>query len=401
MKNRKVCVVTGSRADYGLLYWLLRELDSAPDLDLQLIITGAHLEEAFGRTVQIIKADGFPIAGLVDTSLAGDDSVAVAQSMGTCLSGIAAELQRLGPDVMVVTGDRFEMLAAATAALVGRIPLAHIHGGETTEGAFDEAIRHSLTKMSHLHFVAAEPYRDRVVQMGENPNRVFNVGAPGLDNIKKLNLLNREQLSEVLDFDIHGSLFLATYHPETLSDRSQLELVGEFLSAIEAFPQSKVVITGVNSDPGNRAISQAIHEFSGTRSDKILVTNNLGQVNYLSAMQAADVVIGNSSSGIFEAPALKKPSVNIGDRQKGRLRATSVIDCRNEHDDIVDAITKALSADFKKIAAKTSSLFGDGGSSTKIYKCLRDTPLEDVLMKSFFDIPLPSGLVGTVSRNGQ
>jgi UDP-hydrolysing UDP-N-acetyl-D-glucosamine 2-epimerase len=388
MKNRKICVVTGSRADYGLLFWLLREIESAADLDLQLVVTGSHLEQRFGRTLKIIEADGFPIAGTVDTLLTGDDPVAVTKSMGTCTSGMADVFNRLSPDILVALGDRVEMLAAATAAMVARIPIAHIHGGEATEGLIDEAVRHSLTKMSHLHFVAAEPYRNRVIQMGEQPDRVFNVGAPGLDNIKNLELLDRKNLSEALCFNLEGPLFLATYHPVTLSNTPPRETVDAFLAALDAFPEARIIVTGVNADPGNNTIDMAINEFAAARPDKVMASTNLGQTNYLSAVMAADVVIGNSSSGIFEAPALRTPTVNIGARQRGRLKASSVIDCEDDRESIVKAITKAISPEFSTVAEITKSLFGEGESSTKICRLLRGASLDNILMKRFFDIPM-------------
>jgi UDP-hydrolysing UDP-N-acetyl-D-glucosamine 2-epimerase len=385
-RKRKVCVVTGSRAEYGLLYWLLREIQAEPSLQLQLVVTGMHLAPQFGMTVQQIKADGFVPDAKVDMQLSGDTPKALTKSIGAGLIGFADAFDKLQPDIVVVLGDRFEIFAAAQAAMVARIPIAHIHGGELTEGSIDEAIRHAITKMSHLHFVSAEPYRRRVIQLGEDPDRVWNVGAPGLDTIRKLKILDRTELSRRLDFDLTKPFFLVTYHPVTLAAESVEEGAEALFAALEEFIDHNVIVTGVNADTGHEGIRRRIAGFAAAHPGRVLVRVSLGQRFYLSALAHADAVIGNSSSELIEAPALKIPAVNIGDRQRGRLRSPGVIDVEADRTAIAAAISKAVSREFREVAQSSASIFGDGHASEQIVRILRDHRLEGILMKRFWDL---------------
>jgi UDP-hydrolysing UDP-N-acetyl-D-glucosamine 2-epimerase len=386
MSRRKICVVTGGRAEYGLLYWLLREIADDPGLDLQMVVTGMHLAPQFGLTWRVIENDGFAIDAKVDMLLAGDTPVAIAKSLGMGTMGMAEALARLAPDIVVVLGDRFEILAAAQAAMVLGIPLAHLHGGEASEGVIDETIRHSITKMAHLHFVAAEPYRRRVIQLGEQPHRVFDVGAPGLDNIERLELLDRRSLEEALDFSLGEGFLLVTYHPATLGGGDPGGAAGELVAALDGFGDHKVLITGVNADAGNDRVTQVISEYAARDPGRVALFASLGQLRYLSAMKHAAAVVGNSSSGIIEAPAVGVPTVNVGDRQRGRIRADSVIDCDERRDAIADAIAKALSPEFRETARATKSPYGGGGVAQRIAVVLKQIDLDGILMKPFHDL---------------
>jgi UDP-hydrolysing UDP-N-acetyl-D-glucosamine 2-epimerase len=383
--TRTVCVVTGSRAEYGLLSPLLKGIAADPRLTLQLAVTGMHLSPEFGLTVRQIEADGFVPDARVDMLLASATPAGVAKSLGLGVIGFADALDRLRPDLLVVLGDRFEILAAAQAAMILRIPIAHIHGGELTEGLIDEAIRHSLTKMSHLHFVAAEPYRQRVIQLGEAPERVWTVGAPGLDSIRLIPCPSRAELSESLGFDLTEPYFLVTYHPVTLDPAGGGAV--PLLAALAEFPGHRILFTGVNADPDNAPIREAIAAFAAARPGRVHAAVSLGQTRYLGALAHADAVIGNSSSGILEAPSLHVPTVNIGDRQRGRLRAASVIDASEDAVAIAAALRRALSGEFRAGLAAMQSPFGDGHASERMLEIIASHPLEGLLMKRFWDIP--------------
>jgi UDP-N-acetylglucosamine 2-epimerase (non-hydrolysing)/GDP/UDP-N,N'-diacetylbacillosamine 2-epimerase (hydrolysing) len=384
---RKIGIVTGTRAEYGLLYWLMKEIAADPDLCLQIIVTGMHLSPEFGLTYRQIEADGFQIDAKVEMLLSSDSPVGIAKSIGLGVIGFADALDRLRPDILVVLGDRFEILAAVQAAMVARIPIAHIHGGETTEGVIDEAIRHALTKMSHLHFTAAEPYSQRVVQLGEAPDRVFNVGAIGLDNLTRLNLLNRSELERALEFSLApGPVILCTYHPVTLKAESASSAVQGLLEAIDQSPAARVVFTKANADTGGRIINQMIDEYVSGNPGRAIAFVSLGQIRYLSLMREADVILGNSSSGIIEAPAAGVPSINIGDRQKGRIKAPSTIDCDESAEAILSAIQRALSAEFRQIAEKYKSTIAAEGVSVRIKQVLKETPIDGILYKRFHDV---------------
>ena len=385
MSRRRIAVVTGTRAEYGLLYWLIRDLHEDPDVELQLVVTGMHLSPDFGLTVRDIEQDGFPIAGRVEMLLASDTPVGIAKSMGVGTIGFADAFQRLGPDVVVLLGDRFEVLAAAQAAMVARIPIAHIHGGESTFGLIDEAIRHAVTKMAQLHFVAAEPYGRRVIQMGEQPDRVFVHGTPGLDHLSRTDWMSREELSASLGVQLRSPLFLATYHPVTLEENPTAGMQA-LLGALEAFPEASVVITYPNADTGGRALFELVEGLAARHPDRVAAVVSLGQRRYLSAMRLADVVIGNSSSGLTEAPALRRPTVNLGDRQAGRLKADSVIDCAERVDDVVAAIRRALSPEMKRVLDGLTPVYGESGASEKIAQTLKTLPLGGLIKKRFHDL---------------
>ncbi|WP_126308690.1 UDP-N-acetylglucosamine 2-epimerase [Methylomusa anaerophila] len=384
--RRKICIVTGSRAEYGLLRPLMQEIANDPMLELQIAVTGMHLSNEFGLTYKIIEEDGFTITAKVENLLAGDCAVSIAKSIGLGVIGFADVLARLQPDAVVILGDRFEILAAAQAAMVHRIPIAHIHGGETTEGAIDESIRHSLTKMAHLHFVAAEEYRKRVIQLGEHPDRVFNFGAIGLDNIHQDKLLSKEDFQKAIGFRLAKENFLVTYHPVTLDMRGPHAPMEELLQALDEYPETKVIFTKSNADTGGKVINNLIDEYVNKNPQRCVAFASLGQLRYLSAIRYVDVVIGNSSSGLIEVPAFKKPTVNIGDRQKGRIRAVSVIDCPEVKGDIVKAIQKALSTEFIQQIAAVRSPYGCGDTAVRIKKVLKEIKLDGIIRKQFYDI---------------
>ncbi len=385
---RRICAVTGSRADYGLLYWTLRGIEEAPDLALQLLVTGSHLSPAHGLTVREIEADGLPIAARVDMGLRGDDPVATGRAMGRALSGFCKALAGLKPDLLLLLGDRYEILAAAQAATLLRIPICHLHGGELSEGAFDDAIRHALSKLAHIHCVAAAPYARRVIQMGEDPARVQVVGATGLDALARTPPMDRATLEADIGWQLGERNFLVTLHPETLSDAPAEAQAAPLLTALEAFPEARVLITGSNADPAGRALSEHLRRHAESRPDRFCYRDSLGSRRYLNLLRHIDVVIGNSSSGIIEAPAAGCPVVNIGERQKNRLRAPAVIDCAADAEAIRQAIEQALSDAHRALAARRETPYGGPGAAQRIVHILRETPLEGLLHKRFFDLPV-------------
>ncbi len=383
---RKICVITGTRAEYGLLYWVMRGIDEEPSLQLQLIVTGMHLSPEFGLTVKVIEQDGFHIDYKVEMLLSSDTSVGIAKSMGVGLIGFADAFSMLKPDIVVMLGDRFELLAAASAAMVARIPIGHIHGGELTEGAIDEAIRHSITKMSHLHFTSTEIYRKRVIQLGEQPNRVFNVGATGIDNIKKLPLLKREEFEKEIGFTLGKHNLLITYHPVTLESGSAQKEFASLLDALLTLQDTKFIFTMPNADTEGRSIMPMIKDFVKKYPDRAIYFTSMGQLLYLSAMKHVDAVVGNSSSGILEAPSFKIGTINIGDRQRGRVRAESIIDCDSDYHSVVRAFQTLYSKKFQEKLKNVKNPHGDGGASEKIVSILKSFPLSDVLKKEFYNI---------------
>lgn len=384
--RRRVCVVTGSRAEYGLLYWLMDDIRSDPTLELQVAVTGMHLSPAFGLTVREIERDEMPICARVDALAEGDDRAAMAKSLGQGVIGFAESLDRLHPDVLVVLGDRFEILAAAEAAALMGIPIAHISGGEVTEGAVDDWIRHAISKMAWWHFVAADPYKRRLIQLGEDPARVFNVGDPGLDSIRNLPLLDSAALAVELNLALASPLFLVTYHPATLGALPPDVAFGELLAALDQFPTATVVVTKPNADCGGHQLGRMAEDWAARRMAPTLCATSLGQLRYLSLMRHADVVIGNSSSGIVEAPALKTATVNVGFRQEGRLKADSIIDCEERQDAIIAAVRRALSREFQATLPSTVSLYGDSNASAQIKHLLATLPLPTSLAKHFHDL---------------
>jgi len=384
--SRKICVVTGSRAEYGLLRWVMQGIQGAPDLILQVIATGMHLSEKFGQTWREIEGDGFRIDRKVEMLAASDTPLAIAGSMAGGLRGCAEALEELRPDLMVVLGDRFEIFSAVAAALVARIPVAHLHGGETSEGTADEAFRHSITKMSHLHFVAAEEYRRRVIQLGEQPERVFLVGAPGLDSIRRLKLLHRAALEAALDFRFGEKNLLVTFHPVTLENDTAAGHVAELLAALNDLRDTRLIFTMPNADAGNDVIFRMLEEFVATR-DNARAYTSLGQLRYLSCLSQVDGVVGNSSSGLIEAPSFSIGTINIGDRQRGRMKAESVIDCDPQRQSIAAALQQLYSAAFRKKLETVRNPNGTCGASEKIVETIRHVALDAILKKTFYNLP--------------
>jgi len=388
--SRKICVVTGTRAEFGLLRWLMKEVQSTPGLELQVLATGMHLSPEFGLTYKEIEQSGFSIDAKVEMLLSADTASGVTKSMGLGLIGIADAYARLKPDLIVLLGDRFEIFAAATAALIAGIPIAHLHGGETTEGAFDEAIRHSITKMSHLHFVAAADYRRRVIQLGEQPDRVFQVGGLGVDAIQRTELMDRETLEASLDFKFGHKNLLITFHPVTLESQSSAHQMGELLAALGQLPDTHLIFTMPNADTGGRELIDMVDAFVATHPNA-RAYSSLGQLRYLSCMKLVDGVVGNSSSGLAEAPSMAVGTVNIGDRQRGRLQASSVIDCVPEQKAILEAIKTLYTEDYRQTLTATVNPYGRGGASEQIVRVLKDHPLEGILKKSFYDAGIAAG----------
>lgn len=399
MATRRVCIVTGTRAEYGLLYWLMREVQEDPELDLQIVATGMHLSPEFGLTYREIEEDGFEIDEKVEMLTSSDTPVGIAKSIGLGTIGFADALSRLDPDVLVLLGDRYEILSVAQAALVARIPIAHIHGGEVTEGAVDDSIRHAVTKMAHVHFTATQSFQRRVIQLGERPERVFNVGAPGLDYLRHLDLMDQEELELSLGFEFGNPTFLVTYHPATLQDRPPEESVDELLGALDRFPDARLIFTKANADAEGRLINQRIEEYVQKEGPRAELYDSLGQRRYLSALHHVDLVLGNSSSGLTEAPAIPVPTVNLGTRQDGRPRAESVIDSQEQVDEIVRSIQNALSDSFRECLEGGNSPYGDGKATPRICRHLKEIPLENLTMKAFYDLDV--GKLSTASAQEQ
>jgi UDP-hydrolysing UDP-N-acetyl-D-glucosamine 2-epimerase len=386
VKKRKIAIVTGTRAEYGLLYWLMREIQEDPELELQIIATGMHLSPEFGLTYKLIEADGFHIDAKIEMLLSSDTAIGTAKSMGLGIIGFTDALSKLCPDIVVLLGDRFESLSVAQATLVQKIPLAHIHGGELSEGAIDDAIRHSITKMSHLHFVAAEPYRKRVIQLGENPERVFNFGAPGLERITRAKLLTRDALQNVLGFEFGKLNFVVTYLPATLEINENAKAVQNLFTALNAFPEAQVIFTKANADEAGRFVNAKIDEYVSNNPHRTAAYVTLGDLNYLSLLQFIDAAIGNSSSGLIEVPYFCKPTINIGNRQANRLRATSVIDCSIDSEQIIEAIKKALSKEFGQILKTTISPYKQDNTANAIKSVIKSVDLKKIVMKRFNDL---------------
>lgn len=385
--NRKICVVTGTRAEYGLLCGLMKKIKDDPDLDLQVIVTGAHLSPEFGLTYREIEKDGFEIDEKIEMLLSSDTAAGITKSMGVELISFADALNRLNPDIVAVLGDRYEILVAAIAAMIARIPIAHISGGDITEGLIDDAIRHSVTKMSFLHFPSTEVYRRRIIQLGESPDRVFNAGALGLDNVKNLKLLSREEFEKATDFHLQKINFLITYHPVTLSSESVEMSFQNLLDALDFYPEAGLIFTQPNADSSGRIIYEMLKDYVSRNKNRAKLFQTLGQVRYLSAIQYADAVIGNSSSGIMEVPAFFKPTVNIGVRQKGRIMAESVICCDDDKQSVKSAIDLALSKKFLAKIQTQVNPYWNGGAVEKIFDVLKNFELtENCLMKSFYDV---------------
>ena len=383
--TRRICVITGTRAEYGLLRRVMQGITEEPKLTLQIIATGMHLSPEFGLTYREIEKDGFQIDRKVEMLTSSDTSVGIAKSMGLGLIGFADALNELKPDLIVVLGDRFEIFAAVSAALVARIPVAHLHGGETTEGAFDEALRHSITKMSHLHFVAAEEYRQRVIQMGEQPGQVFLVGGLGVDNIKHLKLLDRAELEASLGFKLGQKNLLITFHPVTLETSTAKDQMTELLAALAELNDTQLIFTMPNADTDGRALIKMVQQFVAQHPTARAYTS-LGQLRYLSCVAQVDGVVGNSSSGLAEVPSLKKGTINIGDRQRGRLQAESVINCEPTRNSITAAFQQLYSTTFKANLKDVRNPYGDGGASAIVVDTLKHCALDGLVKKAFYDL---------------
>lgn len=385
---RKICVVTGTRAEYGLLSRLMRMIDDSQDTHLQVIATNMHLSPKYGNTYREIEQDGFHIDCKIpiikDDDI--DNAMTTVKSMATALSGFADAYNDLKPDIVVLLGDRYEILAAAEAALIERIPIAHIHGGEVTEGAYDDAIRHSITKMSQLHFTSTEEYRKRVIQLGEQPERVFNVGALGVENIKKMPLVGKEEIEEEIGFQIDSKTILVTYHPVTLGIRTAKEDIDDFISALEERKDLRVIFTMPNSDTGGQFIVDAINRFVSENHDRAKAFKSLGAIRYLSVMKQVAAVVGNSSSGLLEAPSFGIPTLNIGDRQKGRIAAESVLNCETDKKSILSGIDQVLSFEFKMKAEQTVNPYEKSGTAKEIFYTISTYPLTKLGQKHFIDI---------------
>ena len=393
MQPRRICVVTGSRAEYGLLQGLIKEIQDAQDLELQLVVAGMHLSPEFGLTYREIEKDGFEIDRKVDMGLTSDTSVGIANSIGLGTIGFGEAFHALKPDLLVLLGDRFELLAAASAALVALIPIAHIHGGELTEGAYDDAIRHSITKMAHLHFTASEVYSSRVIQLGEQPKKVFCVGALGIDNIVRLPLLKKDEVEKYIGLSLKGKSLLVTWHPETLNPKSTYEEFQNLLDVLQNYESINIVFTKSNADNDGSRINQMIEEFVLKYPENVVVHTSLGQLRYLSTLKYVSGVVGNSSSGIIEAPSLQKGTVNIGNRQLGRLRAASVIDCRPDVQSIKNALDTLFSSQFQSSLPRVSSPYVGSDVARKIACILKNCSLDGIVRKRFFDI-VPSDKYG-------
>jgi GDP/UDP-N,N'-diacetylbacillosamine 2-epimerase (hydrolysing) len=383
--TRKICVITGSRAEYGLLRWIMQDIKDDSDLELQLIATGMHLSPEFGLTYREIEQHGFRIDRKVEMLTSSDTSVGIAKSMGMGLIGFADALNELSPDLIMVLGDRFEIFSAVAAALVARIPVAHLHGGETTEGAFDDALRHSITKMSHLHFVAAKEYRQRVIQLGEQPERVFMVGGLGIDNIKRLRLLNRAELETSLDVKLGQKNLLITFHPVTLETATSEDQMAELLAALTELRDTQLIFTMPNADTDGRVLIRMVDQFVAGHANACAYTS-LGQLRYLSCIAHVDGVVGNSSSGLLEAPSFRKGTINIGDRQRGRLQAESVINCEPTRQSIATALAKLYNAGFQASLGHVCNPYGEGDVSRKVVKTIKHFEIDGLAKKAFYDL---------------
>lgn len=386
---RKICIFTSTRADYGLLRGVIKQISDNPQVRLQMLASGSHLCEEFGFTLAEIREDGFEPDETVDMLLASDSPVGICKSMGLAMIGYGESLKRLDPDLTVALGDRFETFCFAAAAQTLRIPVAHIHGGETTEGAIDEAFRHAITKLSYLHFTACEDYRWRVIQLGETPERVFNVGALGVENAKKVTLMTAHELRQSICFDWENPFYVVTFHPTTLESGESAAQFDELLMALQKFPTHKILFTKSNADAEGRAINRLIDKSVGENPKRWTAVSSLGMRRYLSALRRAEAVIGNSSSGIIEAPSFGIPTINIGDRQKGRIRADSVIDCNDSRDDIINAIKKAMTSEFKKICSSCSNPYEKEDTAKSIASKISTCSIsKKELKKRFYDLPI-------------
>lgn len=385
---KRIGIMTGTRAEYGLLKSLMQEINKDNDLELYLIVSGMHLSPEFGMTYKEIEEDGFQINAKVEMLLSSDSPAGISKSIGLGVIGFADEFQRADLDMLILLGDRYEALSAAICALVMRIPIAHLHGGELTEGAIDEGIRHSITKMSYLHFTSTEQYRNRVIQLGENPERVFYVGALGVENIKKINLMTKEELERSIHFEIDENTVIVTYHPVTLENNTVEEQFLNLLKVLDRNPKIRMIFTKANADTNGRIVNELIDKYAAQNSERACAFVSLGQKRYLSALKYCRIVIGNSSSGIIEAPSFGKPIINIGDRQKGRICADSVINCGYTQQEIQQAMETALTKEFENKASNCRNPYEKENTAANIISVIKDYLLNDKikLKKGFYDI---------------
>ena len=385
---KRIGIMTGTRAEYGLLKPLMQEINKDNDLELYLIVSGMHLSPEFGMTYQEIEEDGFEINAKVEMLLSSDSPAGISKSIGLGVIGFADEFQRADLDMLILLGDRYEALSAAICAMVMRIPIAHLHGGELTEGAIDEGIRHSITKMSYLHFTSTEQYRNRVIQLGENPERVFYVGALGVENIKKINLMTKEELERSIHFEIDENTVIVTYHPVTLENNTVEEQFLNLLEVLDRNPKIRMIFTKANADTNGRIVNELKDKYAAQNSESACAFVSLGQKRYLSALKYCRIVIGNSSSGIIEAPSFGKPIINIGDRQKGRICADSVINCGYTQQEIQQAMETALTKEFENKASNCRNPYEKENTAANIISVIKDYLLNDKikLKKGFYDI---------------
>lgn len=383
---KRICVVTGTRAEYGLLSNLMRRINDCPEMQLLIIATNMHLSPEFGLTYKEIEADGFHIDKKVEMLLSADTPTATTKSLGLGIIGFADAYNELTPDMVVILGDRYEMLGAASAALLANIPIAHISGGDVTEGAYDDAIRHSITKMSHLHFTSTDVYRNRVIQLGEDPTRVFNVGSTGIDNMKQIQLMDKQSLESNLGFEFGDNCVLVTFHPETIKEQSTMSQFQNLLNALESIG-CRIIFTNPNSDSDGRVVIDMINEYVSLHPEKSISFTSLGYIRYLSSLKYVQAVVGNSSSGLIEVPSFGIPTVNIGDRQKGRLYADSVINCTTDETDIYNALKTALSSEFKIKLQNVVNPYEKDGTNDKIFEIIRKCEPKSLLKKHFYDLP--------------
>jgi GDP/UDP-N,N'-diacetylbacillosamine 2-epimerase (hydrolysing) len=383
--KKKICIVTGSRAEYGLLYWLLKEIEASQDFELQLIVTGMHLRAEFGLTYKEIEKD-FKINKKIDIDLTLDTSLGISRSMSIAQISFAKAYNKLNPDIIILLGDRYEIFSAASAAMISKLPIAHIDGGEISEGSLDDCMRHCISKMSHLHFAATEEYRTRLIQLGENPSRVFNVGGLGIENIKRFQLLNKSEFEKSIHFKLNKKNILITFHPVTLENNTSKLHFKELLKAINDLDDTNIIFTKTNSDLNGKVINQMIDQYTKKYPKKSIAFSSLGQLRYLSAMQFVDAVVGNSSSGLIEASSFKIATINIGDRQKGRIKAKSVINCLPKKNNIKNSFKKIYSKDFQKLLNNVKNPYDNGFSSKKIIKVLKNIKIENLLKKNFYNI---------------
>lgn len=386
---KKICIVTGTRSEYGLLSPLIRKMINDPFFQVHLTVTGSHLSEAFGNTYRCIEADGFVINKKISILTEDNSSCGIAEAMGNALNKFSQYFSEISPDMILILGDRYEIFAVATVAAIMNIPIAHLHGGEVTLGAYDEFFRHGITKMSTLHFTSCAEHRKRVIQLGENPKYVFDVGAIGIENIMNMPLMSKQELEKSIDFELGDNYALVTFHPVTLEKSSLEEQCDTLMEALGKIQGMKFIITKANADDGGRLINSKLDEYAVMYPDKVSLHTNLGQLRYLSAMKYSNCVIGNSSSGLIEAPSFHIPTINIGNRQKGRVRGTTVIDCAPNVVDILNAISKAQTNEFRESITNVRNPYGEGNVSTRIINEIKKFLQEQqyiIGLKEFYDV---------------